>query len=150
MQDKKELSTIFHQYKKKQDISSSNSYADKKQSKAYSVLSNGLFKIPEEEELEDFLLNYKPLNPAFNVKELAKEQDFCVVPSKDKVYFGQVRNDKKHGKGITVSEKDIYEGNYDNNLRVYGSEKNRDGVYTGEFLKGKRHGSGKFVWVNGE
>jgi len=32
--------------------------------------------------LEDFLLNYKPLNPEFNVKELAKQNNFYVVPSK--------------------------------------------------------------------
>jgi len=35
-------------------------------------------------------------------------------------------------------------------MKVEGCEKNRDGVYTGEFLEGKRHGKGRFVWNNGE
>lgn len=35
-------------------------------------------------------------------------------------------------------------------MKTYGSEKNRDGVYQGEYLRGKRHGKGKFTWVNGE
>lgn len=59
-------------------------------------------------------------------------------------------NDKKEGDGIMVSEKEIYEGKYENNIKVKGYEKNRDGVYSGQFLKGKRHGNGKYIWNNGE
>lgn len=40
------VSTIFHKYKQKQTMSASKG-PEKKKSKAYSVLSNGLFKIPE-------------------------------------------------------------------------------------------------------
>jgi hypothetical protein len=30
-----------------------------------------------------------------------------------------------------------------------GCERNVDGTYIGEFLNGKRHGKGKFLWHNG-
>lgn len=49
-----------------------------------------------------------------------------------------------------MSEKEIFEGRYNQNMKVEGSEKNRDGIYTGEFMNGKRHGKGKFTWYNGE
>lgn len=151
VQNKKDSSTIFHVQKKKLEVKLSNSQiGSKKHSKAYSVLSNGLFKIPEEEEFEDYLLNYKPMNPEFDLKQLVKEPNFQIVPANGKVYFGQISNDRRNGNGITISEKEIYEGKYHNDAKTYGCEKNRDGIYTGEFLRGKRHGQGKFVWVNGE
>ena len=69
------------------------------------MLSNGLFKIPEEEELGDYLVNYQPMSKNFDLKSLVKEADFHIIPDEGKVYFGQVQNQKRHGKGITVSEK---------------------------------------------
>lgn len=65
------------------------------------------------------------------------------------MYFGQIVDKKRHGHGITVTEKEIYEGKYEEDIKMMGCEKNRDGTYTGEYLRGKRHGKGKFVWVNG-
>ena len=48
-----------------------------------------------------------------------------------------------------MSEKEVFEGRYNQNMKVEGSEKNRYGIYTGEFMNGKRHGKGKFTWYNG-
>ena len=73
-----------------------------------------------------------------------------MVPQEGRLYLGEVQNDKKNGEGISISEKEIYEGTYKDNIKMGGYEKNRDGVYEGEYLKGKRHGFGKFKWNNGE
>ena len=66
------------------------------------------------------------------------------------MFFGEVVDEKKHGEGILVSEKEVYEGKFERNLKVKGCEKNRDGIYSGRFLKGKRNGSGTYEWNNGE
>lgn len=66
-------------------------------------MSNGLFKIPEEDEFEDYLKGYKPLNPTFNVRQLVQSRNFHIIPTGNNVYFGEVIDRKKSGKGITVS-----------------------------------------------
>ena len=43
-----------------------------KKNKDISILSNGLFKIPEEEELGDYIVNYQPMNKNFDLKNLVK------------------------------------------------------------------------------
>lgn len=53
------------------------------------------------------------------------------MPLEGKVFFGQLTDKKKNGKGITVSEKEIFEGKYSQNMKIEGCEKNRDGVYMG-------------------
>ena len=42
-----------------------------------------------EEELEQFLINYQPLQDSFNLKELIKTSNFEVLAEEDRVYFGQ-------------------------------------------------------------
>jgi hypothetical protein len=113
-------------------------------------LSNGLFKIPEAEEYENFLSSYTPMSADFDIKRLIKKESFHIVPADGYVYFGEVASQKKHGEGILVSQKEVYEGTYDRNLKVAGCERNRDGVYSGGFLHGRRNGQGRFVWNNGE
>lgn len=44
----------------------------------------------------------------------------------------------KTGTGIKVTEKEIFEGVYENNIKIKGCERNIDGVYKGYFLNGKR------------
>lgn len=100
---------MFQKFKIKQALE----MPSKRSTKAYSVLSNGLFPIPEEEEFQDYLSKYKPLDPEFDVGRLVKQPDFHIVPADGKVFFGQIKNKKKHGSGISVSEKEIYEGTYE-------------------------------------
>lgn len=90
------------------------------------------------------------MNPDFDLKKLLKKEAFHILPTSNAVYFGEIINEKKQGDGISVSEKEIYEGRYENNIKKNGYERNRDGVYSGKFLNGKRHGKGKYVWNNGE
>ena len=42
-----------------------------------------------------------------------------------------MENDEKHGKGIMVTEKNIFEGKYDRDVKTSGYEKNIDGIYKG-------------------
>ena len=51
--------------------------------------------------------------------------------------------------GLNVTEKEIFEGKYNRNIKAQGCERNIDGVYTGGFLDGLRSGHGIFKWNNG-
>jgi hypothetical protein len=62
---------------------------------------------------------------------LIKSSNFYIIPTDGKVYFGEIQDEAKNGKGITVSEKEIFEGKYVDNKKISGCEKNIDGVYTG-------------------
>lgn len=53
-----------------------------KLSKVYSVLSNGLFKIPEENELADYIRDYKAIYSEFNLKNILARPSFKIIPSK--------------------------------------------------------------------
>jgi hypothetical protein len=61
-------------------------------SKVNSILSNGLFKIPEEVEFFSYLSKYKPINSKFDVLKLIKSENFKIVPMKNSVYFGELVN----------------------------------------------------------
>lgn len=65
------------------------------------------------------------------IKDLIQKQSFRVIKSSEGVYFGQMENDEKHGKGIMVTQKNIFEGKYDRDVKKTGSEKNIDGIYKG-------------------
>lgn len=46
----------------------------------------------------------------FSVKKLVKKDNFQVIKSDEGVFFGQMTNEEKNGKGIMISERQIYEG----------------------------------------
>ena len=48
-----------------------------------------------------------------------------------------------------VTDRNIFEGHYKDDLKTYGCSRNIDGVYKGEFLNGIREGFGSFEWNNG-
>lgn len=147
------MSTVFHQFKKKHSSRNSNAHSlsHAKPSREQPPLPHkALFKIPEPEEYEKFLSSYVPMSPEFDLKALIKQEDFHIVPAEGYVYFGQVQGQKKHGEGILVSERETFEGRYAENAKVVGFERNREGVYSGEFAGGRRSGRGRFVWNNGE
>ena len=56
----------------------------------------------------------------FDMKSLVKEADFHIVQEEGRVYFGQVNGQQRQGRGITVTDKEIYEGRYDRNIKVEG------------------------------
>ena len=60
------------------------------------------------------------MSSSFNIKDLIRQENFHIVPTANHVYFGQIVDRKKNGKGITVSEKEIYEGSYKDNVKISG------------------------------
>lgn len=100
---------------------------EKELSRKNSMLSNGLFRIPEEAEYSEYLRSHRPMDPNFKAKNLLKKQTFRIVRSDDEVYFGEVdEKEMKHGLGLNVSEKEIFEGEYKMNVKVQGFERNID------------------------
>ena len=71
------------------------------------------------------------MNDKFSIKNLVRKDNFQVVPSDEGVYFGEYFQDKKNGKGLMVTERTIFEGKYQDDLKTFGCEKNIDGVYRG-------------------
>lgn len=67
------------------------------------------------------------------------------------VYFGEVNNFKKNGKGIETCDEYKYEGEFVNNLRHgHGRIEFLDcgDIYEGQFTNGKITGKGLFIWSN--
>jgi hypothetical protein len=148
-------STIFHQFKKKQSSRNSNhphllTTSAPLNKNASFILPNGGFKVPSPKDYESFFSNYTPMDPSFDLKALIRQPNFHIVPAETYLYFGQVENQMKHGLGIMISEKELFEGTYEANAKLDGYERNKEGVYSGCFEGGRRCGQGRFVWKNGE
>ena len=71
---------------------------------------------------------------------------------KESVYYGELKNRKKHGVGIMMYiNGKVYEGAWENDQKQgYGIEKLTNGaIYQGYFEKGKPHGRGSYLWPSG-
>ncbi|CAK69022.1 unnamed protein product (macronuclear) [Paramecium tetraurelia] len=69
------------------------------------------------------------------------------------LYYGQLFNNLKHGRGILLSSNGRrYEGHWNEDEKNgYGWELLPNGSqYEGYYFHGKPHGKGKFIWANGE
>lgn len=83
--------------------------------------------------------------------ELVKRKNFKIIRDQKSVYFGETNSlDEKHGLGVNVSEKEIFEGQFANGFKILGLERNIDGIYIGGYKNGLRSGEGRFKWNNGE
>ena len=78
------------------------------------------------------------------------------IVNADYVYFGEVRDGKRHGKGECKFKGgkllgDMYDGEWENDKRNgHGVMKYADGdVYDGEFRDDKKHGHGVFKYADG-
>ena len=93
-------------------------------------------------------------NGSSNPNTAAARMRRATVARKPKAVYKGERNKegKKHGKGvITYPSGAIFEGEYDNDVRIRGkmTYSNKD-VYEGEFKGDIRHGKGKIKTVNGD
>lgn len=97
---RKENSTIFHAHKLK-----FTNTAKQSRVRSSKILSqSGLYKIPHtEDEQTQFLLNYKPLDPSFNVKALVGKENFRIVQQKDMIFLGLTKQEQKEGLGILLT-----------------------------------------------
>ncbi|CAD8099436.1 unnamed protein product [Paramecium primaurelia] len=99
------------------------------------------------------ILNYQNITEGYSYGELSQLKNFKTVLSNNKIYFGQVFNSKKHGKGVLWSKSGhIYEGEFNNNRKHgFGMELfQQKSSYCGSYLNGRPEGLGKFIWGNGE
>ncbi|CDW73917.1 UNKNOWN [Stylonychia lemnae] len=90
----------------------------------------------------------------FNQVSLAKTQEnFGTKHYKDSIYYGQLEERKRQGKGVIIYNTGrLYEGDWQNDQRHgHGFEKYVNGnTYQGQYQDGKAHGKGIYIWKNGE
>lgn len=80
---------------------------------------------------------------------LDKDDMHKVVYNDGTTYIGELKGQKKHGKGRLVDHKgDVYEGEfYNDNIEGFGMFKGSDGTeYEGNWKFGQQHGFGKELW----
>jgi hypothetical protein len=63
---------------------------------------------------------------------------FKIVPYKNGVYLGEFVNKQRHGLGVFITDKYIFEGNFEKGFKRNGCELNSEGMYRGEFANGIR------------
>ncbi|KAM3130212.1 hypothetical protein pb186bvf_017712 [Paramecium bursaria] len=99
----------------------------------------------------DVVENYIPHDQKYSYENLEKLPNFGVHLS-EKIYFGQIFNQKRHGMGVLIISKRVYEGQFNNNRKHgRGYEYFENGsTYEGDYLNGKPDGLGTFRWANGE
>lgn len=56
----------------------------------------------------------------------------------------------RHGQGIFINNKMVFEGNWVLNQKAKGLEKTENGTYRGAFKNNKRNGEGEYFWPHGE
>lgn len=62
--------------------------------------------------------NYQPKSKEIDVAELKKSKKTKLKRYKDAVYFGEMFNDKRHGKGLLILRTGgFFEGNFENDLK---------------------------------
>lgn len=69
----------------------------------------------------------------------------------NEIYIGHFKNGKKDGFGTLSNSKDMYTGQWKNNL-LHGEVYNQGiyGEFKGNYVNGKRHGKGKIINKNGQ
>jgi len=96
---------------------------------------------------------YQTKNKDLSITDIKSSTKTKIKRYKDCVYFGEIINSKRHGKGIMVyADTRIYEGEWENDLK-HGSGLeilSNGNKYEGHFLNGKPEGVGTFTWTNGE
>lgn len=103
-----------------------------------------LSRIPAKEDLEEFLKNYSCKNEAINMEKLTASRHFIVEYSSKELYFGDMVNGRREGKGVLINDNSVFEGYFMCDDKVKGLEINHHGVYKGEYYLGKKEGNGEF------
>lgn len=105
-----------------------------------------LLKKAMHEEIDDFFSKPK-------IQITSDENGMTRIKYQDNSeYYGEIKNNKRHGKGKLTTRKGVYEGEFKNNIFCgYGIYTYKDGSkYEGEWDNGKRNGQGKFSTSSGE
>ena len=89
----------------------------------------------------------------FDYETCKSSDNFGIKKYKDSHYLGQLKERKRHGNGVLVSDNGrLYEGQWLNDKRTgRGYEEFPNGnIYEGMYLNNKAHGKGVYKWKNGE
>ena len=73
-----------------------------------SVSSVTSYVVPTKDDINQFINDYKSLDPSFDIIKLTKSNIFQVVPYKNGVYIGEYVNKQRNGLGIFITEKYIF------------------------------------------
>jgi hypothetical protein len=94
--------------------------------------------------------DYQPLSNEIAIEELLQSDKVKKRKYNDAIFWGEIENSKRHGKGIMkYVHGRVYEGDWKNDMRCgRGFEKHANGdTYIGEFRNGKPEGHGIRTWV---
>lgn len=86
--------------------------------------------------------SYTPFIPSYSYEALSQLPSFAVKFSKGKIYFGQIVNGFKHGKGVLLDDNHVYEGEFNNN-RKHGNGYERfpsQNYFQGLYVNGRPEG----------
>lgn len=104
-------------------------------------------------EIVKWAMSYVPKNKEVTIDMIRNSLNTKIKRFKDSIYFGEMVNGRRHGKGIMFYKSGrIYEGEWMNDAKFgKGLEIHANGnKYEGQFLNGKPDGFGIYYWVNGE
>lgn len=101
-------------------------------------------RIPRKEQLQNFLLSYRPNNDEINLNVLLKG-NFCAIQySQVQLYIGEMIGKDKDGLGIFITPRLCFQGSWKKNQRVNGIEITKNGIYKGSYKNNKKEGQGEF------
>lgn len=112
-----------------------------------------LQKIKDPKGLMEAFERYQIKNKEITFADIKASNKTKLKRYKDCIYFGEIINSNRHGKGLMVyADGRVYEGEWANDLKHgKGLEILANGNrYEGQFLNGKPEGVGTFLWTNGE
>jgi len=95
------------------------------------------------------LEEYVPESKEVDIDCLKQSQNFRKKRYVDAIYFGEVLELKRNGKGVMKYKTGrVYEGDWLSDLRHgHGYERYANGnIYFGDFDTGKAHGHGHYTW----
>lgn len=99
-----------------------------------------------------FRREYKLLGKCLDLETLNKSEKLRLKKYKEAVYYGEIINGKRHGRGIMLYDNSrVYEGSWENDYKHgEGFEKfPNECVYQGDYVNGKPEGVGRYSWPNG-
>lgn len=60
------------------------------------------------------------MDQSFNINKLTKSIVFKIVPYKNGIYLGEFVNKQRHGLGVFITDKYIFEGNFEKGFKRSG------------------------------
>ncbi|KAL4487476.1 hypothetical protein ABPG72_006996 [Tetrahymena utriculariae] len=112
-----------------------------------------LANLEDQDQILEYFETYKPQSNTFDMNELKNNPNLRIKRYKNCIYYGIILEGLREGRGILCYYNGrIFEGEWKNDKKhgkateIY----QNGGRYFGNFANGKKNGKGQFKWVNGE